>query len=182
MPETKDLAFVLHVKQSSSRGGDIVHNNTCINNTAGQYTQLIVLFFTVLYRWSYLTAITRQCLKPNQDCPGRLLCMTILTHAHTAVTQLTWLIELAVQEASPVPRDARKKVAGSKRTGAMAKPAAVVHSTNPETTTLISSQHTGNMLHTSIPTIVSISNIGLQMWAITGRAVYANATSKDFYN
>lgn len=68
--------------------------------------------------------------------------MTILTHAHTAVTQLTWLIELAVQEASPVPRDARKKVAGSKGTGAMAKPAAAVHTTNAETTRQQYQHHT----------------------------------------
>lgn len=47
---------------------------------------------------------------------------------------LTWLMEFAVQEARPVPRDDTKNIMGSKVTGAIAKPAAAVVTTRAVTT------------------------------------------------
>lgn len=46
---------------------------------------------------------------------------------------LTWLMEFAVQEARPVPRDDTKNMTGSKGTGAIAKPAAAVVTTSAAT-------------------------------------------------
>lgn len=46
---------------------------------------------------------------------------------------LTWLMEFAVQEARPVPRDDTRNRTGSKVTGAMAKPAAAVVTTRAAT-------------------------------------------------
>lgn len=54
----------------------------------------------------------------------------------------TWLIELAAQEARPVPKDDTKNMTGSKGTGAIAKPAAAVVTTRAEITKVIKRKET----------------------------------------
>lgn len=55
------------------------------------------------------------------------------TAAHRGAKALTWLMELAAQEARPVPREASRKQGRSNGTGAMAKPADVVLTTRAAT-------------------------------------------------
>lgn len=53
--------------------------------------------------------------------------------ARSRAVALTWLMELAAQEASPVPSEASRKQVRSKGTGAMANPADAVHTTRAAT-------------------------------------------------